>query len=1574
MKTSNALRCQLIFFLCVMACIANAQNSVPTHLVDGNYITEWLILGPFKGEDLEIDLLAGSGGEAEANPKEGDTVTTKDGETLTWKRYQSPLNYVDFVQAFGTSGDVTAYAFSLIRADNAGKVLFSIGQDDDMAVFLNGVQVYFARGWTRNRLDVKQFDANSNAGENRCLIKLRDIKLRDNDMAWNFSIRILPPGRTEISGTISDMHGNSVSDATVGIQQKGKKIIERKTDTKGKYRLILFPVSGKYDLVSEKEELGKWVLDLPLHQGERLTQNLTLKPAIRITGRLLMLDEITPHRGVLVEAFRPPSADADQTVVVATTLSDKTGKYQFINLKPGGYQVRCETLDGYVSYQKGEILSIEEGKTLKNINFYFAAFKKGRWQTYDMIDGLPALYIASIYQDRKGDLWFGSSRGVSRFDDESFHTYSKKNGLSEYTVFDITEDSDGNLWFSTYEGVTQFDGVDSQTYTTKDGLAHNLVLTTLQDKAGVFWFATFKGVSRFDGSTFETMTLGDQERNAVLAIFEDASGVLWFGTTAGVIRYDGERWQNFTSADGLVSNQISTIFQDRDGVLWFGMKSFLLGIPGKGISRFDGKTFQNLTTEDGLAHNSVNAICQDEDGHLWFATGGGVSEYDGVRFRNHTVGDGLGDNRVLSAFSDREGVLWFGTQGSGVSRYNRDFQVFTTADGLPENSITALFESKDGSLWIGTRYGGVCRYDGVGFETLTTKDGLLDNTVRAVAEDLQGNLWFGTEKGVSRFDGTDFQTFTTKDNLAGNSVNAVAVDRRGHLWFVTSEGVSKFDGETFNLPWPFPLLGHSIRFHPDESGGYRVTVGQNTNLIQTGEPLSLTDDDNKEVKFEGRSDGVRPRRQQGGFRFPFFGKTYTSVFVNSNGNLTFGEGDNFGSLSGFREGPPRIAALLSDLDPSAGGRILVSKSEAQVTILYDAIPGFQSNFNNTFQIRLYHDGTIELAFSDEVWYKGIVGISPGKTTEHREIDYLADLPATALAGAIAQKFGFAWVNDIHPDAEGNLWLASREGIYKYDGNVLTHLTKEDGLIHNQVHSICEDTKKRLWFGTERGVSVYEDGKFRTILDEKAIWDILQDRKGVFWFATYGKGVIKYDGVNFQRITTHNGLSDNTVGMLIEDRQWNLWFGGRKGLTKYTLPKKRTLPLVRITQIIADDIYKDRRSISFPSTTKQITIEYFGMSFKTRFEDLKYTSKLEGFDPDWSLGTTSRRVSYKNLKPGTYRFLVKAIDRDLNYSEPAHVTLKVVPPWYLNGWIAIPSGGGILALFGSVIFFGVRYYTQRRQMRQQERVARAALEAKNQQIQELNEQLTDENLRITAELDITKRIQRLILPTPDELKAIAELDIDGYMDPAHEVGGDYYDVLQRGGTIAISIGDVTGHGLESGLVMLMTQTAVQALLQSGETDPVHLLDTLNRTIYNNVQRIKTDKNLTLCLLDYQSGELKLSGQHEEMIVVRKDGQVELVDTIDLGFPIGLDDNIADFIDQTTVQLHPGDGVVLYTDGITEAENTDGEQYGLERLCEVISQYWAQSAEAIKEAVIADVRQHIGEQEVYDDITLVVMKQK
>ena len=273
---------------------------------------------------------------------------------------------------------------------------------------------------------------------------------------------------------------------------------------------------------------------------------------------------------------------------------------------------------------------------------------------------------------------------------------------------------------------------------------------------------------------------------------------------------------------------------------------------------------------------------------------------------------------------------------------------------------------------------------------------------------------------------------------------------------------------------------------------------------------------------------------------------------------------------------------------------------------------------------------------------------------------------------------------------------------------------------------------------------------------------------------------------------------------------------------------------------------------------------------------------------------------------------------------------------------------------------------------QERTAELA--QANEEISILNQKLQQENLRMSAELDVARQLQQMVLPKPEELDAIKNLDIAGYMVPADEVGGDYYDVLQSDGLVTIGIGDVTGHGLESGILMLMTQTAVRTLQEIQERDPVIFLDTLNRTLYQNVQRMNSDKNLTLVMINYLDNKVSISGQHEEILLVRAGGQIERIDTIDLGLPIGITDDIADFIDHNLVELNSGDGLVLYTDGIPEAFNLKKQQYGMERFCEVISQNWQFTAQEIKQAIIDDVRRFIGEQKVFDDITLLVLKQR
>lgn len=267
-----------------------------------------------------------------------------------------------------------------------------------------------------------------------------------------------------------------------------------------------------------------------------------------------------------------------------------------------------------------------------------------------------------------------------------------------------------------------------------------------------------------------------------------------------------------------------------------------------------------------------------------------------------------------------------------------------------------------------------------------------------------------------------------------------------------------------------------------------------------------------------------------------------------------------------------------------------------------------------------------------------------------------------------------------------------------------------------------------------------------------------------------------------------------------------------------------------------------------------------------------------------------------------------------------------------------------------------------------------LESANVEISALNARLKSENLRLGAELDVARHIQMMVLPKAAELEAVPRIEIAGYMEPADEVGGDYYDVLQDGQRIKVGIGDVTGHGLESGVLMLMVQSVARALQEMGGNNPQQFLEVLNRAIYKNIRRTNSDKHLSLIFLDYEDRNITLSGQHEEVLVIRNNGAIERIDTMDLGFPIGLERDISPFVGVRRIAFDSGDVIVLHTDGVTEAESPAGELFGLDRLCESASRHRHGNADEIKAGILADLMAHIGSQKIYDDITLLVMRHR
>jgi serine phosphatase RsbU (regulator of sigma subunit) len=259
--------------------------------------------------------------------------------------------------------------------------------------------------------------------------------------------------------------------------------------------------------------------------------------------------------------------------------------------------------------------------------------------------------------------------------------------------------------------------------------------------------------------------------------------------------------------------------------------------------------------------------------------------------------------------------------------------------------------------------------------------------------------------------------------------------------------------------------------------------------------------------------------------------------------------------------------------------------------------------------------------------------------------------------------------------------------------------------------------------------------------------------------------------------------------------------------------------------------------------------------------------------------------------------------------------------------------------------------------------------------EERQKLEQENVRMGAELDVAQRIQAMILPKEDELKKCRGLDVAAKMVPASEVGGDLYDVLpQKDGSTALVIGDVTDHGLASGLVMLMAQSALRLCLEEAHTDLLKALQFLNNMLYKNVQtRMHDSRTLTLSLLHYKDGLVRLAGQHESVVILRKgQSETEEIETGDLGTVVGMIDDIEPMVAETSFRLDPGDCMLLYTDGATEAENPKQEQYGIERVKQSVLRSKGKAASEVVDAIFTDLMAFIDTAHVHDDITLVVIR--
>ncbi len=769
--------------------------------------------------------------------------------------------------------------------------------------------------------------------------------------------------------------------------------------------------------------------------------------------------------------------------------------------------------------------------------------------------------------------------------------------------------------------------------------------------------------------------------------------------------------------NGLPQNTVRAVAQTGEGYLWVAT--------AEGLARFDGTSFTVLDKQNTpqLTNDDIRALASDRQGGLWLGTSGGLLRLSDGKFTAYTTREGLAGDDVQAIHVDHEGGVWVATP-AGLSRFREGtFSNLTTREGLVSNDVKALFEDGEQALWVGTS-DGLSRLKDGKFTSYTVPDGLASNSVSSVAEDRAGRLWVGTFNGLSSFSEGKFTTYTARDGLPSDRITALHADREGTLWVGTSNGLGRY-----------------------RDGGFRAFEGQGElarNVI-----LSV---------FEDREGSLWVGTESGGLSFLKDKKFTTYATAEGLPN------DLVKSVYEDREGNVWIGTYGGGLSRLKDGKLTT----------YTTRDGLSSDF--VLALADDPDGNLWVGTPD-----GLNRFRDGKFTTYTSADGLAN----------------DFVRSIRADRSGTLWVGTRGGLTRLKDGGFKIYTTEDGLADDFVGTIYEDREGNLWVGTLRGLSRFRDDKFTTYttrdgLSSDTVIALYEDAAGSLWIGTSGGGMNRLRAGKFTAYTVQAGLLDDVVYSIMEDDRQNLWLSCNKGvfhldrrqLDDFADGKINSIePVVYGTAdgmrtrecsggghpsgwkgrdgklwfstlkgvamldparlkinaqppgVVIEQVRVDGESVApsgkveLPPGRSRFDFYYAGLSFVAP-EKVRFRYKLDGFDKDWIDGGTRRVAYYTNLPPGQYKFRVMAANNDGVWNETgASLDLYLKPNFYQTYWFYALCAAALALLIWQLYLLRVRQVKRR---------FAAVLEERNRIAREIHDNLAQEILGISIQLELVSR--------------------------------------------------------------------------------------------------------------------------------------------------------------------------------------------------------------------------------------------
>lgn len=1003
----------------------------------------------------------------------------------------------------------------------------------------------------------------------------------------------------------------------------------------------------------------------------------------------------------------------------------------------------------------------------------------------------------------------------------------------------------------------------------------------------------------------------------------------------------------FNATNGLPTSEANAIVQSEEGFIWIGGYS--------GLIRYDGNTFELMAPSMGIG--GVACLHIDEQDRLWIGTNdSGLAMLDHGAIRWWGVEDGLGSPKITDLVEDDSGTIYVGTT-AGVCTVEEDLTLRVAADYRIGTAYVDYLSKGEGSIiycltntddYFAMRKGLLVEYidhtktslSGMtciaadlttpGSLYIATEDSLLyhGNPKRGInemevidispltevrsVEQIGDQIWLCARNGIGLIDDAGFHFIDTLP--LNGSVNHVIQDYEGNLWFTSSrQGVMELaPNQLMDLFARYGLENAVVNTTCMLDG--QLFVGTDTGLLVIGQ------------------DGLVP-----------------SVPLTS---ATTASGEDLGSydLVELLDGC-RIRSIIRD----SQNRLWISTWRELGLLRYDAGEVVAFNEEDGFPSDHFRavseapDGSMVVACT------GGVGIlKDGQVTrvydgddgiENTEILTVTTAPdGTILAGT-----------------DGG-------GIYLIDDTGTRHIDAPEDLSSGIVMRIKYDQERNVyWLVTSNSLAYLDADYHVTTVTEFPYsnnFDLYENSKGDLWvlssngiYVAPADQVIENGSIDFSHYGIANGLphiaTSNSYSELTPEG--DLYIAGSSGVTKVNIESsletidglKQSIPFVDANGV---RIYPDASGgFTLAPNVRKLVVHAYVYTYSLTNPQVSY--QLQGFDEEPVTLNRSELgpISYTNLPGGSYRFVMQLQDSMGRETKTTSVTITkqkhlYEEPWF---WVALA-----LAL-GLTITYVVREYVNRK-MR--------ALEEEHR--------VEAERERITNELQMANRIQEGSLPHVfPPFPERQEFDLYASMDPAREVGGDFYDFFfVDDDHLALVIADVSGKGIPAALFMMISKVILQSFATAGQSVADVLANTNEALCADN----QADMFVTIWLgvLEISTGKLVAANAgHEYPAIKRANGRFELLKDKH-GLMVGIMEGVR--YKEYELMLDPGDKIFVYTDGVPEATALDEEMFGFERMLDALNAQPDATAEQLLHNVQAAVDTFVGSAEQFDDLTMLCLE--